>query len=205
LIGPTAHNPTISNSAKYRPRRIQPFRQGDLDGLCGLYAIINAARVVCGRKLSDKRSRKLFEYLSQYTIKDRGNLNILTEGLCLCEMIKLMKELRGLLEDIYDLRLQAYRPWKGKAASKPSDEAILLELGGLLSNKHSAAIVGFDHPVMHWTTITGINQTQAAIFDSGYLKNIDRELLSFQKPKRKKSIANDLWVATRQTIFVLKR
>ena len=30
-------------------RRLQPYRQGRLDGLCGVYALINALRLLCPR------------------------------------------------------------------------------------------------------------------------------------------------------------
>jgi len=40
-------------------RRIKPMRQGDLDGLCGVYAIINAIRWLCP-SMSEAQSQKLF-------------------------------------------------------------------------------------------------------------------------------------------------
>ena len=30
-------------------RRIKPYRQGQLDGLCGTYALVNALRLLCPR------------------------------------------------------------------------------------------------------------------------------------------------------------
>lgn len=35
----------VKRAAKRRRRR--PYRQGDLDGLCGLYSTVNAVRVLC--------------------------------------------------------------------------------------------------------------------------------------------------------------
>src|SRR3954453_3189414 len=34
-------------------RRIRPYRQGRLDGLCGIYALINALRLLCPRLNED--------------------------------------------------------------------------------------------------------------------------------------------------------
>ena len=30
-------------------RRLRPYRQGQLDGLCGIYALVNALRLLCPR------------------------------------------------------------------------------------------------------------------------------------------------------------
>ena len=43
-------------------RRIKPMRQGDLDGLCGVYSIINAIRWLCPA-LSEQRAQELFNVL----------------------------------------------------------------------------------------------------------------------------------------------
>ena len=45
-------------------RRIKPMRQGDLDGLCGVYAIVNAIRWLCPN-MSEAQSENLFAALIQ--------------------------------------------------------------------------------------------------------------------------------------------
>jgi hypothetical protein len=42
-------------------RRRRAYRQGDLDGLCGIYVIVNALRHVL--RLRDEQCQKLFERL----------------------------------------------------------------------------------------------------------------------------------------------
>ena len=43
-------------------RRVKPYAQGDLDSLCGIYAIINAFRALC-REISWEISTQLFQHL----------------------------------------------------------------------------------------------------------------------------------------------
>ena len=43
-------------------RRVKPYAQGDLDSMCGIYAIINAFRALC-REITWEISTHLFEHL----------------------------------------------------------------------------------------------------------------------------------------------
>ncbi len=54
-------------------RRKRAFRQGDLDGLCGVYAVVNALRHVL--RLRDERCQKLFEKLIKALEQDCGHLH----------------------------------------------------------------------------------------------------------------------------------
>jgi hypothetical protein len=54
-------------------RRKRAYRQGDLDGLCGIYAVVNALRHVL--QLSDEQCQKLFEKLIQALEQDCRHLH----------------------------------------------------------------------------------------------------------------------------------
>jgi len=43
---------------------MKPYRQGALDGLCGVYSIINAVRIVNG--IDDEDSEDLFQAIISY-------------------------------------------------------------------------------------------------------------------------------------------
>ena len=55
------------------PRHSRAFRQGDLDGLCGIYAIVNATRYVL--RLRDEQCHKLFEKLIKALEQDCCHLH----------------------------------------------------------------------------------------------------------------------------------
>jgi hypothetical protein len=69
-----------------------PFQQGDLDGLCGAYAIINVARLTSCRHLPKAAWRGLFEALVQ-RLHEAGELDdAVSDGIG-------ARRLRGLLDD----------------------------------------------------------------------------------------------------------
>lgn len=41
----------------------KPLRQGEMDGLCGIYALVNAIRHLAGRRLSKEDEDNLFKEL----------------------------------------------------------------------------------------------------------------------------------------------
>jgi hypothetical protein len=55
------------------PKRKRAYRQGDLDGLCGVYAIVNALRYVL--RLRDEHCRKLFAKLIKALDQDCNHLH----------------------------------------------------------------------------------------------------------------------------------
>ena len=44
---------------------IEPFTQGELDGLCGIYAVINAYRLLWGDEFGHDRAAKLFKRMAK--------------------------------------------------------------------------------------------------------------------------------------------
>lgn len=47
------------------PSQIEPYCQGDLDGLCGLYAIINALCALCP-EIDEELATTLFRHLARH-------------------------------------------------------------------------------------------------------------------------------------------
>ena len=53
--------PSIAGKQRSK-RRVKPYAQGDLNSMCGLYAIINAFRALC-REITWEISEHLFQHL----------------------------------------------------------------------------------------------------------------------------------------------
>jgi hypothetical protein len=55
---------------------MKPYAQGALDGLCAVYSIVNATRIVTG--ISEEEAKDLFKEIIRYleTKKDLGRLLI---------------------------------------------------------------------------------------------------------------------------------
>ena len=68
-------NQRIRVSRGGRRRGRQPYRQGDLDGLCGVYSIVNAVRALCP-ELDQDGAEWLFAHLMQALSKQGVDLSI---------------------------------------------------------------------------------------------------------------------------------
>lgn len=82
--------------AKYYPMEgwpITPLRQGSLDGLCGVYAIINALRAIYGpgRPLTPKASRMLFAEGIDALARRSRNAAFVYEGITVRRQIKIAR------------------------------------------------------------------------------------------------------------------
>src|SRR5262249_1949827 len=77
-----------------RTRNLKPFRQGDFDGLCGLYAIVNAIRLAAdpSTRISDTLAEQLFTYLIHNTSRRISLARAVTEGITTPELSWLLKK-----------------------------------------------------------------------------------------------------------------
>ena len=72
------------------------MRQGDLDGLCGVYSIVNAARLLAPRILDEKGTKQLFASLMQAVRRlDRGPKAIAHNGLERDQLGKLIEAMQA--------------------------------------------------------------------------------------------------------------
>ena len=70
---------------------MKPYEQGALDGLCAVYSIVNATRIVAG--IGEEEARDLFKEIILYLERTNDLGKILTEGIGL-------KTIGGILGDV---------------------------------------------------------------------------------------------------------
>src|SRR4051794_9746130 len=70
-------------------RRIRPYRQGRLDGLCGLYALVNALRLLCPRLDEDACERVFCALVKARTRQTTSPLAVIADGLSRRELLQL--------------------------------------------------------------------------------------------------------------------
>src|SRR4029450_7867902 len=71
-------------------RRLRPYRQGHLDGLCGIYALINALRLLCPKLDEDACERVFFALIKARTRQTTSPLAVIADGLSRRELLKLI-------------------------------------------------------------------------------------------------------------------
>lgn len=157
-----------------------PIRQGSIDGLCGVYSVMNATEVVIGkfhydrrlkRKASQRRVlfKKLIGYLSKHDLLEEtliwgfddidakgGFIDIAIKSVKKYQMRKLRKKIAF---DTDDVTLDAY--WE--------------KLTEHLSQPESAVIVCLSGRIKHWTCIRRITSSAMILSDSSGIRRIARD------------------------------
>jgi hypothetical protein len=176
-----------------------PLHQGDLDGLCGIYAIINSIKALYPKRFNDRNQSQLFEYLTNYAIKEQGNLNILSEGLGLRDMQQLLNAaLEYLSSDLY-INVQVTRPWRKQSSTLPTHTNIK----ELLKTPKTAILIGLEKPSLHWTVITDYSHGEFVLYDSDEHENIPSNELLFTR--KQKALYDGEYVIVCSAIFVLRK
>lgn len=155
-----------------RHRRPRPYRQGELDALCGVYSIINAIRVLCP-ELRRAAAADLFDHLIRSMQKAGVNAAIAVGGGILRE------ELTGLAR--LAVRYMARRhnvaiTVNPLARPRPSRR----DLAGLWCDLQvclkpsCVAVIELDGRHEHWTVAVGATAQRLVLFDSDGLHWLGR-------------------------------
>ncbi len=137
------------------------FRQGDLDGLCGAYSVVNAAKLVS--RLDADQCTALFETIVRYL----GDAHRVTTGIG-----------RGLMDDIlrdiaWGFMNRRYMPFRNRGdVSLAEFWQTVREF--LSDGEPRAVILCLDTPTPHWTTTVRVTDRRMELVDSGGLNSLPR-------------------------------
>jgi hypothetical protein len=142
---------------------IVPYQQGGLDGLCGLYAGINAIRVVYApeHRLSSHISRELFATgIIALMARGRSRAN-LYRGMTAEEQYALIRALltSPVLAGRPQLRLLEHQTKRKRA--KDFNLFIREEI-----NRQAVVLVGLEGRMSHHTVVTGVSAHRVLLSDS---------------------------------------
>ncbi len=144
-------------------RARKPLQQGHLDGLCGVYAIINAIRYVCPR-VSKNHAQCLFELLNRALAKQNPARakagSIVFSGLNRRQMWQLIEAARQHLAFKFDVEFKAER-----LLLRTNKRISLAELWRLLTEPTllgRAAVLGLSGRKTHRSVVSAATQSVAA-------------------------------------------
>ncbi len=141
----------------------RPFRQGDLDGLCGAYAVVNAVRLAAlpHRRLRRTACAALFGELVD-ELAEAGRLrDRVTRGMGAGKVARLLRRAGDWLDVEFDLVLEVERPFR--RGEDPDPGACLQMLAGHLDRAGTAVIVGTED---HWTVVRAVRGGRLVLADS---------------------------------------
>ena len=151
---------------------LSPFRQGSLDGLCGLYALINASRLA-DRSLNKRKCISAFKgALRWLNGKYKGDPpkdfpkdfpELLCYGLDLNPLLSLHKE---FFEKIWP-QISGKQLFTSENTPEGAEE-FWLRIGKEAKRPGQGLIIGISPPLDHWSVVHKIADEKIVLFDSYY-------------------------------------
>src|SRR4051812_18191661 len=117
-------------------RRLRAYRQGRLDGLCGVYALINALRLLCPRLDEDACERVFYALIRARARQTSSPLAVISGGLSRRELLKLIGPWQRFAAKEFGVTLRVSR----LEVSEPTLRGIWRGLCRALDGKASRAL-----------------------------------------------------------------
>src|SRR5215204_4281524 len=151
------------------PRRtaLVPFQQGDLDGLCGIYSVINAIRLATEdetRDLPDAALQELFFTLLLEADAVVGRVEAVGLGIDPQPLFRVAQAAVRHMADEHGLRLTVTHAIRRGAPR--TFEAILRRLTELTQQPRSAVLICLTGHLDHWTVLRRVTGQSLTFFDS---------------------------------------
>lgn len=163
----------------------KPFRQGDLDALCGVYALINAVRQGTQTLAPPKRIdwEGLFAAILQDIAKKSTLANSAIWGLSPSQLRGRVRVAHRWLKAEYGLAIELSQPWQLHRYMDIADEC--RKLAQLISQPGHVAIIGFiTRYHSHWSVIRRINHRSIILCDSGRMSRLTIARMCFNSEEK---------------------
>lgn len=145
---------------------MKPYLQGALDGLCAVYSIVNATRIIAD--IDEEEAKELFKNILVYLEKSDDLSRILTEGISL-------NTIGGIMRDVVNHRIRKrWMPFKHSPETS-LDEFWYRMMYFLDGEFNRAILICISGPMWdHWSIVHSISERQIYFFDSHKLKRLNR-------------------------------
>lgn len=186
--------------------QVRPFRQGHLDGLCALYAVLNAFRLCLGdHPLSDQIWPALFGYLVDGLASETEFASLTLNGVPATAMNGLLGNATAFMKDAYGIELIVHRPIDGR--ERLSAKEVLTRLGALSRHPKTALLLWLklDSQIRHWTVVEKVRARSLSLIDSaGYPRLKRSDFRMTYEPARRRDDQCSIILKPRR-IFLIRR
>jgi len=167
---PLRHRGSLSSNGK----EMRPYLQGALDGLCAIYSIVNAARIISD--IGEEESKNLFKQILAYLESSADLGRVLTGGIGL-------NTVGGILRDVTNGRIHDRNmPFKHRPDTT-LDEFWSEMMSFLDGGSKRAVLIGVGGRMWdHWSIVHAISDRQVYFFDSHKLKSLKRSRCTTVRP-----------------------
>jgi hypothetical protein len=158
-----------------RRQSIVPLEQGHLDGLCGVYSVVNATRLAAQRgerhlawlrkAMRSGWEDALFCHLVRAAARVNRRADFVFCGLQTWELANLVEAASDWLITFFDLQVVTRRPFYRSRSTTVSKRC--RTIAEHLDQPATAVIVGTDYPWNHWTVVARVEPNRLVLMDSG--------------------------------------
>ena len=159
---------------------MEPYRQGDLENLCGLYALINATRLAAPM-LTKEECQEVYLASLRWLRKRKGFLGILNEGLAVHTLLSLHK---AVFQRQWP-KITLHRAFPRKPASA---EEFWSRMEEEASRANQGMFIGIGGDENHWSAVREITGSRICLFDSCGRQFLNRSLCGYSDEQNKKYV-----------------
>lgn len=195
MIGPNGG----TASGKPKRRRKAPVEQGDIDGLCSIYATLNACKLMFSH--DETQDEKLLEVLCRGV----GDLfpQIVWDGTGVPTMYRLFRLADEWVASKHKARLLWGAPLMRRKFAAP--EAYFAHLRGMIAahgEGRAVWVVGLGKPWDHWTVIDRISAGAVYFYDSWGMKRYRFDSFTLDKDKAGEGVGQKIMIDTHQSFLL---
>ena len=158
---------------------IEPFTQGELDGLCGIYAIINAYRLLFGDDFSHERAVRLFKRMAK-----AAPLAVF-DGLGYHELLDLLALSNRAVSAKLRLEVRTTVFRKPKKGPAWRTNTYVKRLREEVNEGGQVAILGLEKAHDHWTLLHKVNNATVKLSDSESISHLRLENIGISAKTRR--------------------
>ena len=160
-----------------KPTMNKAFQQGDLDSLCGVYALLNAYRLLVPR-ISKATFHRLFTESVVWLNGQGVLLDAVTDGL---EAEHLLGMIQHTFRPVFPF-IEVERLWAKKEQAEP--ELLNLLVKKYVASPNSTVLVCFENQAYgHWTVFQKADEKRVYLYDS-IGRSFVRWPLNFNQPRK---------------------
>ena len=167
---------------------MSPYQQGELDGLCGLYALINASRLAVPT-LEKKECQDIFRTALDWLGRNyKGFPPMVCDGLT-------FEKLRSLHKRVFQMRwptISLHQPFLRNMPQRPSEFWTRMEEEA--EREGQGMFIGIGRGMDHWSAVRKITSKRIILFDSDKRKFLSRSHCGFLERHNKKYIVGPGYV-----------
>lgn len=159
-----------------------PQKQGSLDGLCGLYSIVNGVNFLFQIRPAPGFTSDLFQQVAR-AVPKRLYPDVLWEGLTFEELLAIARKTARFLKSEIDFDIEVEAPFARRRFT--TREQFLEAVGDRIEARYSILIVWLEWAAKdgggaHWSVLRDFSQDRIRLVDSGGQRQIPLHRLAIR-------------------------